>query len=180
MHDVGRDWDARAVSIKSARSVMRLFTAADADEVLACITPAITRWMSWEVPSSAEAFAQVWLTWLPSIDDGTDLHFVVRCLADGRCLGLVGLHRARTEAPELGIWIREDVHGQGFGREAVAAVAAWASENLQPSHFEYPVAVENAASRRIAERLGGSVVARRSNAKYVSVVYRIPAPCAGA
>ncbi len=174
MHDGGRDWDARAVRITSARAVIRPFTAADADEVLACITPAITRWMSWEVPSSAEAFAQVWLMWLPSIDDGTDLHFVVRSLADGRCLGLVGLHRARTEGPELGIWIREDVHWQGFGREAVAAVATWASENLHPSQFEYPVAEENAASRRIAEHLGGSVVAHRSNEKYVSVVYRIP------
>lgn len=74
----------------------------------------------------------------------------------------------------MGIWLREDIHGRGLGREAIAAVAAWATANLHPSHFEYPVAEENMASRRIAESLGGSITKRRSNPKYTSVVYRIP------
>ncbi|WP_246688913.1 GNAT family N-acetyltransferase [Mesorhizobium sp. WSM4310] len=108
--------------------------------------------------------------------DGSDLHFVVRSLADDRCLGLVGLHAAKTACPEIGIWIREDVHGNGIGREAVAAVVAWASEELDPDGFEYPVAEENMASRRIAESLGGSIVETRSNPKYTSVVYRLPNP----
>lgn len=109
---------------------------------------------------------------LAPILDGSDLHFVARSLADGRCLGLVGLHAAKTACPEIGIWIREDVHG--IGREAVAAVAAWASEEFNPDCFEYPVAEENVASRRIAEGVGGSIVETRSNSKYISVVYRIP------
>jgi RimJ/RimL family protein N-acetyltransferase len=95
-------------------------------------------------------------------------------LADDRCLGLVGLHAAKTTRPEIGIWIREDVHGNGIGREAVAALAAWASGEFDPDYFEYPVAEENLASRRIAEGLGGSIVETRSNLKYTSVVYRIP------
>ncbi|WP_246678328.1 MULTISPECIES: hypothetical protein [unclassified Mesorhizobium] len=61
-----------------------------------------------------------------------------------------------------------------MGREAVAAVAAWASDAFNPDCFEYPAAEENVASRRIAEGLGGSIVETRSNSKYTSVVYRIP------
>ncbi|BCG80479.1 GNAT family N-acetyltransferase [Mesorhizobium sp. 113-3-3] len=169
-------WDAGGVEIKSERLHLRLFTADDADEVFAAITPAITRFMQWELPRSPTAFAEVWRSWLAPILDGSDLHFVVRSLVDDRCLGLVGLHAAKTVRPEIGIWIREDVHGNGIGREAVAAVAAWASGELDPDCFAYPVAEENVASRRIAEGLGGSIVETRSNPKYISVVYHIPNP----
>lgn len=170
------DWDARAVEIRSDRLCLKLFTVGDAEEVFAAITPAITRFMQWEPPRSRAAFAEVWRSWLAPILDGSDLHFVVRALADDRCLGLVGLHAAKSVCPEIGVWIREDVHGNRIGREAVAAVAAWASHELNPDCFEYPVAEDNVASRRIAEGLGGSVVETRSNSKYTSVVYRIPNP----
>ena len=81
---------------------------------------------------------------------------------------------ARDAEPELGIWIREDVHGQGYGREAVAALAAWARATFAPQSLRYPVAEPNTASRRIALGLGGVEVERQSLSKYVLVVYRIP------
>lgn len=168
------DWNASGVEIETERLRLKLFTADDADEIFAAITPAITRFMQWEPPRSPTAFAEVWRSWLAPILDGSDLHFVARSLAHDRCLGLVGLHAAKTACPEIGIWIREDAHGSGIGWEAVAAVAAWASKELNPDCFEYPVAEQNVASRRIAEGLGGVIVGRRSNPKYVSVVYRIP------
>jgi RimJ/RimL family protein N-acetyltransferase len=167
------DWDASLVEIRSQRLRLRLFTAADAEEVFAAITPAITHFMQWEPPRSTQDFAEVWRAWLAPIVDGSDLHFVVRSAVEDRCLGLVGLHAATTERPELGIWIREDSQGKGLGREAVAAVAEWACETLDPECFEYPVAEMNLASRKVAESLGGTVVGR-SNAKYTAVIYRIP------
>jgi RimJ/RimL family protein N-acetyltransferase len=36
------------------------------------------------------------------------------------------------------------------------------------------VAIENIASRRIAEKLHGEIIGNRTNPKYDSVVYRIP------
>jgi RimJ/RimL family protein N-acetyltransferase len=168
------DWHAGGIEINSERLRLKLFTADDAEDLFAAITPAITRFMQWEPPRSLAAFAEVWRSWLAPIHDGSDLHFVVRALAHDRCLGLVGLHAAKTACPELGIWIREDAQGNGLGREAIAAVADWASETLEPDCFEYPVAERNVASRRIAERLWGVVIGSRSNPKYASVVYRIP------
>ncbi|RWI90599.1 GNAT family N-acetyltransferase [Mesorhizobium sp.] len=168
------DWDPSRTEIKSERLSLKLFTPGDAEELYACITPSITRFMQWEPPRSSAAFGAVWRSWLEPNLDGSDLHFVVRRSQDGRCLGLVGLHAANTVSPELGIWLNEGAQGQGIGREAIAAVVAWASEKLAPDSFDYPVAEENIASRKIAERLGGSVVGRRSNPKYIAVVYRIP------
>jgi RimJ/RimL family protein N-acetyltransferase len=161
------------IEIRSRRLVLRPFTAADAKDVFACITPSITRFMAWEPPPSRAAFAQVWQSWLPSIIDGSNLYLVVRS-TEGRCLGIVGLHGAQTKSPELGIWLREDAHGQGLGREAVSAVVAWASSTLSPEYFEYPVAEQNLASERIAQSLGGVATGRRPNPKYTAIVYRVP------
>jgi hypothetical protein len=44
---------------------------------------------------------------------------------------------------------------------------------LSPTMTPYSVAVENVASRRIAEKLNGKIVGTRRNPKYESVVYEI-------
>jgi RimJ/RimL family protein N-acetyltransferase len=168
------------IEIDARRIALRPFAPADAAEVFDAITPALTRFMAWEPPASTDAFAAVWRTWLQAMDEGTDFHFVARRVRDGRFLGLVGVHAARSECPELGVWMREDAHGRGYGAGAVEGVVDWAVRVLRPNGFAYPVAERNAASRRIAERLGGRIVMRRSEPKYEALVYRIPAsPRAG-
>ncbi|MDR0225579.1 MAG: GNAT family N-acetyltransferase [Burkholderiaceae bacterium] len=163
------------LAITCAHLVLRPFTAADADEALACITPTLTRYLSFDPPADGQAFEAVWRGWLAGMASGTDWNFVLRERGSGRFLGLLGLHRAHEAEPELGIWIREDAHGKGHGREAVAALAAWARAQFAPRAFVYPVAEANTASRRIAQGLGGEVVARQQRPKYPAVVYRIPA-----
>jgi RimJ/RimL family protein N-acetyltransferase len=81
---------------------------------------------------------------------------------------------ADSASPELGLWLKESAHGQGFGREVVASLIEWGHASFGKESFSYPVAVENTASRRIAENLHGKVVGNRTNPKYNSVVYRIP------
>lgn len=162
------------IHIESNRLSIRPFAASDADATFSCITPSLTRFMAWDPPACRADFDSVWQSWLPAIDDGSDFVFAVRQRNDGGFLGLAGLHRVRTESPELGIWIREECHGQGFGREAVCAVAQWASRTLGAESFIYPVAEQNFPSRRIAESLCGVILERRETPKYRSVVYRIP------
>ena len=164
-----------SIVLESRRLALRTFEAADAADVFACITPAITRFMTWEPPPSQGAFADTWQSWLPAIAAQNDHYFVIRARTNGQCLGIAALHAMRTKHSELGIWLRADDHGKGFGKEAVTAVVRWASKELRPDYFEYPVAEQNLASRRIAISLGGSVREHRSTPKYKSVVYHIPA-----
>ncbi|SDV15425.1 Protein N-acetyltransferase, RimJ/RimL family [Pseudomonas rhodesiae] len=166
--------DTREIRIQSPRLSIEPFCAQDAVESFACITASLTRYMSWEPPASLEEYAQVWRQWLLSIADGSDFVFVIRQLENARFTGLVGLHDTHAETPELGIWIREDEHGLGFGTEAVQAVVQWASQRVVAKSFIYPVATNNHASRRIAEVLGGTILEMRTSAKYDSVVYQIP------
>ena len=100
--------------------------------------------------------------------------FVIRRLDNSECLGMASLEDADSVSPELGLWLKESAHGQGFGREVVAALVEWGHATLGKRSFIYPVAVQNTASRRIAENLHGEIIGNRTNPKYDSVVYRIP------
>lgn len=164
------------IMIQTARLSLRPFAAADANEAFACMTPTLTRYMAFEPPASAAVFELIWRQWLWKIAEGSDFVFTIRTLADGQFMGLAGLHRTAEPEPELGIWIREDAHGQGYGGEAVAAVARWGAQRLPVAAFIYPVAEENHASRRIAQALGGTVFASENTPKYQAVIYRIPRP----
>ncbi|MDI3249668.1 MULTISPECIES: GNAT family N-acetyltransferase [Pseudomonas] len=147
--------DTHPIRILSQRLSIEPFCEQDAVESFPCITPSLTRYMSWEPPASLEEYAQVWGRWLPAIADGSDIVFTIRERVGARFTGLVGLHHTGSETPELGIWVREDKHGLGLGGEAVRAVVQWASQWVVAKYFIYPVATQNRASRRIAEALGG-------------------------
>lgn len=165
----------RAIQITSERLSIRPFSQTDANDAFGCITPTLTRYMSFDPAPSATVFETIWRGWLPKIDAGEDFAFTIRDRATKSFLGLAGLHRTGDVEPELGIWIRENEHGHGYGFEAVQAVAQWAADTFKSSAFIYPVAKENAPSRKLAEALGGVVVSERTATKYDSVVYRIPA-----
>lgn len=163
------------MEIASARLSIKPFSADDADAAFSCITPTLTRFMAWDPPANKEAFNRIWQQWLLAAAEGSEFVFAIRERESAAFLGLTGLHRLNSEHPELGIWIREDRHREGFGREAVSQVARWATCILGIQRgFTYPVAEENRASRRIAEGLGGVVVEQRIEPKYRAVVYRIP------
>ena len=132
--------------------------------------------MRWDPPQSLSAYKASRQARLQA-DDGSTLSLIVRRNDTMECLGVAaGLDGVDQPRPELGIWLKEAAHGQGYGGEAVKALAEWAGQKLGNKSFLYPVAVENVASRRIAEKLHGEIIGKRSNPKYESVVYLIPAP----
>ena len=160
------------IVIQSPRLQLSQFQMTDAEEVFACITPAITKFMRWEPPTWSEYISRCEKR-LQAANPNT-FSFVIRRRDTNECLGMTALEESDKPSPELGLWIKESAHGQGFGREVVAALAEWAHKNLGKESFIYPVALQNIASRRIAEALGGEIMGSRTNPKYDSVVYKIP------
>lgn len=165
-------------ALQTARLLLRPFSATDAEEVFGGITPTLTRYMAFEPPASKTAFEAIWREWIHAMHAGTECTFVIRQRHTGRFIGIVALHGATEHEPELGIWVHEREHGQGYGREAVAAVVHWGDARHSPAAYRYPVAEDNAASRRLAEGLGGQVIGTETATKFASVIYRIPAPLA--
>ena len=163
---------------QSSRLRLSEFAMADAADIYNCITPAISRYMFWDPPTSFEAYkARREQTLLST--DRNDFSFVIRRQDAMECLGIASLDGRDADAPELGVWLKESVHGNGYGTEAVRAVADWAARTLGKERFIYVAATENVPSRRIAGTLGGVVVGTRTSPKYDSVVYRITWPPAG-
>ncbi len=162
------------IVIQSPRLQLSQFQITDAEEGFACITPSITRFMRWEPPSWSEYMARCEQR-LQAPEPNTFSFVIRRCDSkEKECLGMAALEGCDTESPELGLWMKESAHGQGFGREVVAAVAAWAHKTLGKKSFTYPVAVQNTASRRIAEGLHDEIIENRTSPKYQSVVYKLP------
>src|SRR5438477_2717225 len=119
--------DLRGIELLGRRVRLKSFTAEDAPDAFAPVTPALTRFMAWEPSPSLEAFAEVWRTWLPRMATGNELMLAIREKSTAEFLGMAGLHGIDALVPELGIWIKPAADGQGFGREACAAVVSWGS-----------------------------------------------------
>ncbi|AXQ21991.1 N-acetyltransferase [Acinetobacter wuhouensis] len=165
--------DHEKIVIQSSRITLKPFTAQDADESYVCITPTLTRFMSWEPPENRQVYDGIWQGWIQHIAEGSEYVFVIRHAESEEFLGLGGLHDVQSKTPELGIWIREDRHSAGYGKDAVTAIANWASSNFDFEHFIYPVAIENHASCRIAESLNGIAMYCTQKQKYKAVTYFI-------
>ncbi|MGH7029885.1 MAG: GNAT family N-acetyltransferase [Stellaceae bacterium] len=172
--------DLRSTTLRSERLSLEAFTADDAAEVFDAVTPALTRFMSFEPSPSLEAFGEVWQEWLPQMAASTAAFLVVRENQTGQLLGVAGLHRIDSGEPEAGIWIKERAHRRGFGREAVSVIIAWASADFGATGLLWPVMEENHQSRRLAESLGGVIVGRdclrkANGVEHPEVIYKIPA-----
>lgn len=160
------------IFIRSTRLQLIQFQMTDAQEVFGCITPAIAKFMSWEPPSWSEYLARCEKR--AQAPEPNQFSFVIRRLDNRECLGMASFEGADSVSPEVGLWLKESAHGQGFGREVVAALVEWGHATLGKESFLYPVAVENTASRRIAERLHGEIISNIKKPKYDAVIYRIP------
>jgi RimJ/RimL family protein N-acetyltransferase len=160
------------IVIQSRRLQLGQFQMKDAQDVFRCITLAIAKFMPWEPPSWGDYLARCERR--VQAPDPNKFSFVIRRLDNGECLGMASFEGADSVSPEVGLWLKETAHAQGFGTEVVAALIEWGHTTLGKESFIYPVAVQNTASRRIAEKLHGEIIANRKNPKYDSVVYRIP------
>jgi RimJ/RimL family protein N-acetyltransferase len=160
------------IVIQSPRLQLSQFQMMDAPEVFRCITPAIAKFMRWEPPTWSEYVTRCENR--VQAPEPNEFSFVIRRLDSRECLGMASLEDAESVSPEIGLWLKESAHRQGFGREVVTAIVEWGHATLGKESFIYPVAVQNTASRRIAEKLHGEIIGNRTNPKYDSVVYRIP------
>jgi len=157
--------DLSTVLISTGRLTLRSFTPGDARESFVEATPQIATYMSWNAIESEDEYRPVWQGMIANMMAGTDLGLVARLKSTGEFIGIVGLHGAEGDLLETGLWLKEPAQGHGYGREAVAAVVAWASEHYRPGGFLYPVVDENVASCRLAESLGGRVTGMRQRQK---------------
>lgn len=94
---------------------------------------------------------------LKELDENKTLQLVILAKKSQEFLGCAGLHHLDRNTPEMGVWLKKKAHGNGYGKEAMAALKEWADKNLNYEYLLYPVAEENYPSRKIPEFLGGKI-----------------------
>lgn len=130
-------------------------TTADIDDIFtACQDAAIQRFTTIPVPyrrEHAEGFIETSERWW---SEGTEATWAIRF--EGALAGMIGLHRARSSAAELGYWLIPDARGRGLAVEAAAAVVEWgfAPDGLDLVRIEWRASTANPASARVAQALG--------------------------
>jgi len=96
--------------------------------------------------------------WAQDWDKGAAYYYAVTDEATGRYLGSCGLCPIEREhgTAGLGFWVRTSATGRGVATAAARAVADAGFAHLGLNRIELLIAVDNAASRRVAEKLGAT------------------------
>lgn len=170
--------DLSGLDIRTDRLHLRAYRDHDAQDIHAAVTPELTRYMTFDPAKSVDEIRAIGTKWLGQATEGREVAVVIRDKAAGRFLGMGGIHYRKDPRPGLGIWIRADAHGHGYGREAIVGLIDYIRTVLGEPEILYIVAEENTRSRRIPESLGGEVcgsefIWRPSGPPYPGLIYRI-------
>jgi [ribosomal protein S5]-alanine N-acetyltransferase len=155
----------------------------DHDEIIFQeFTPEIRRYMVVKVAKTVEDTRSFILDSIQAQKEARDILFVALDKKNRELIGTVGLHAGKDgRSPGLGVWIKKDYHGKNVGTEAVEALCKWAEIHMEIEKYIFEVAKENMASRRIPEKLGGTIhrigkIRTYEGGLMDEVVYNIPVP----
>jgi RimJ/RimL family protein N-acetyltransferase len=116
----------------------------------------VFRWLVWCHPGYSLEESEAWVAHsIAAWSARTEFNFVIQDRS-GRFLGGTGLNQIiqTDRVANLGYWVRSSATRRGFAGAAVQKTAAYAFQNTGLVRLEIVVAVENAASLRVAEKVG--------------------------
>lgn len=91
-----------------------------------------------------------------------------RLLGGVPCWSIDPVHRVA----EIGYWLGSASRGSGLAATATSAVMAYLFDQRQVNRIEFQCRVENEASRRTAERVGGQLEGIRRQSHWVGGAFR--------
>lgn len=154
------DPDGPAYRIATARLVLRCYTPSDAPALQAAIDASLSElvpWLPWarSEPLSLTARVESLRQHRGRFDLGEEFVYGIFDRAAHALIGGCALHiRGGGSAREIGYWIATKDRGQGLATEAAGALVRVAFEIDGVERVEIHADAENAASARIAEKLG--------------------------
>jgi len=117
----------------------------------------LSRWLDWCHAGYGLDDARQWIDFCArGWASGEQYAFAVFDEAGSRFLGAVGISQRerRYNFAGIGYWIRESACGRAIASRVARHVAAFGFERVGLGRIEILAAVDNAASRRTAERVG--------------------------
>jgi RimJ/RimL family protein N-acetyltransferase len=143
--------------LKTERLILEPIGPAHAESLFKAVVdsrPELLPWMPWSRDPTLEGTRSQTVNSGRDWDDNTEFHFCLVDKGSGEVLGIAGLNRDGDGSAELHYWIRSDRSRQGLTTEACKALIAWAPRALGVERLTLWAGRENAASRRVANKLG--------------------------
>ncbi len=158
-----------SAELLGAGTVLRPFRETDADRIVEACSDVRTRHWLVSLPRPYErrhALSYVEYT-RELAARGTGLVWCVADADDDRCLGSIGVEGLGSYAPraEIGYWAHPQARGRGLISEAVRLVTSYVQSAGLASSMMIRCAVDNVASRHVAEVAGYREVGRLPDAE---------------
>lgn len=125
------------------------------DDILEHFTSEVTRYMPFNPQGNRQDIVNFVNESKRTLSENTDLVMVVLD-SNGDFIGCCGIHNITDESIELGLWLKKNSQGQGFGTEIIKSLIEFLENNFTFKYILYPVDEENIMSRKIPEKLGFS------------------------
>jgi ribosomal-protein-serine acetyltransferase len=138
--------------------LIRPYTESDAPALVAAVQEShvdVGRWMSWCHAGYGLDDAHRFIRMAIEGHANGSQHDFAICDPDGRYLGGCGVNHinAVDRFAKLGYWMRSSSTGRGRAPAAARAVIEWTFANTPLNRLEVVVAVGNARSQRVAEKI---------------------------
>jgi ribosomal-protein-serine acetyltransferase len=148
--------------LETARLRLRPVYLEDAATVYASIRESIeplARWMDWCHAGYRREDSDAWIASTRSAWEAGGAYEFLVFERSGRHVGAVGLNQFNraNNCTNLGYWVRQSGQRQGYAVEAVRRIARFAFDVAKFQRVEIVAAVDNVASRRVAERAGATL-----------------------
>lgn len=127
--------------------------------------PELTTWMDWagDEPQTRDATREFLQSRGPAWEAGSEYGFAVTDPTTSEVIGMCGLMRRIGEGGlEIGYWVRSDRAGRGVATEAARLLTEAALSLPDIDHVEIHHDEANAASGRVPDKLGYTLVERQS------------------
>ena len=146
--------------LSDGRIRIRRYREEDADRLFEAARESVNEvhpWLPWCHPGYTREESGEWVKSRPKAWDEGEAHsFVIEDALSKEFLGGCGLNQIDKVhlRANLGYWVRTGRTGEGAATAATRLLARFAFEDLGLQRVEIVAAVENKASRRVAEKAG--------------------------
>lgn len=152
--------DRKTTRLQDGNILLRPYNGKDAEDLHKAISSSISEMSPW-LPFAHEGYdikeSKTWIKGLPAAwKKGESFNFAICDLKTGAIIGGCGINAISwmDKHANLGYWVRSDRMGHGVAVAATKLLAKWSFEAVGMKRLEIVVAVDNARSLRVAEKVG--------------------------
>jgi [ribosomal protein S5]-alanine N-acetyltransferase len=150
--------DLSQTSLETSRLLLVPKSTAHANCIFLEYREPVTRYLNHAQPENLSLLLEQIEEQKAAMKTGQALFLSVLSKGSEEFLGCFSLENLGSAHPELGGWLKESAQGNRYAQEAAGKIKQWADSHIAYRHLLWPCAVENIASRKLAESLGGYVL----------------------